>query len=114
MIKMRLKLINTFYQDIMSHFKHNPKKEFGQNFLKDIDSALTLVESCNIKKDDIVIEIGPGQGFVTQFIQNLTKNLILVEIDNHLIPTLKNKFPDPNIKIINMNILDFNPEDFNL
>ena len=87
------------------------KKRFGQNFLIDKNIQKKIV-SLIPKNNSNIIEIGPGDGRLTEcIIKTLPNELLLVEIDTDLIPLLNSKFLRyKNIKIINQNILDY---DFN-
>ncbi len=83
-----------------------PKKSLGQNFLKDEIILTKIVENGNISENDIVIEIGPGTGNLTEKILDKNpKHFIVVEKDKELSSILKKKF-DNKIQIINKDILD--------
>ena len=71
----------------------NPKKKLGQHFLKDIKIAEKIVNSLDRDKKDIIIEIGPGKGILTEKLIHNYSNLYLIEIDKDLLPFLKSKFP---------------------
>ncbi len=80
-------------------------QKLGQNFLKNTYFLRKIAENLEIKKDDIVIEIGGGHGELTKFLLN-AKKLIVYEIDKKLAEILKNKFSDyQNVEIINQNFL---------
>ena len=87
------------------------KKRFGQNFLIDKNIQKKIV-SLIPKNNSNIIEIGPGDGRLTECIIKTQPNeLLLIEIDTDLIPLLNSKFLRyKNIKIINQDILDY---DFN-
>lgn len=74
-----------------------PKKSLGQNYLTDDNICRNIVDSFNIKEDDLIVEIGPGTGAITKFILEKTKNLLAVEIDTNNITLLKEKFPEINL-----------------
>lgn len=61
-----------------------PRKSLGQNFLQDPNIIRKIVASLNIKKDDVVVEIGPGRGALTELILPLAHHLHLVEFDRDL------------------------------
>ena len=63
---------------------HKAKQSLGQNFMVDDNMARKIVDSINPTTDDIVLEIGPGHGMITQFLQQRAKKLISVEIDQRL------------------------------
>ncbi len=70
-----------------------PLKKFGQNYLIDKNIVNKMIKPLNLLKDDSVLEIGPGQGFITnELLKNLDK-LIGVEIDSRVIENLKTEFP---------------------
>ena len=56
----------------------SPVKALGQNFLRDDGESQSIVESLNCNGDDIVIEIGPGLGALTQYLFGKVKKLILI------------------------------------
>ncbi len=68
------------------------KQPFGQNFLVDLDIAKKIVRLAKIKKDGIVVEIGPGKGVLTHDLLPLSGQLIALEIDPVLCRDLKKKF----------------------
>jgi len=84
------------------------KKKYGQNFLID-KNILTKISNKISKKNIDIIEIGPGDGRLTeQILKYNPKSLKIIEIDPDLIPILKLKFSkNQNIKIINENILNY-------
>jgi len=86
---------------------HQFKKSLGQNFLKQSSIAKELVSVGMINTDDLVIEIGPGQGMVTREILALTKNIILIEKDNSLEALLKEQFGN-SVEIVMKDVLEIN------
>ncbi len=85
-----------------------PKKSLGQNFLID-NKILNLITNLgSITSNDIVLEVGPGTGNLTEkILKKKPKKLIVVEKDKNLSTILKKKF-DNDIEIINDNILNYN------
>ena len=85
------------------------KKKYGQNFLIDKNILTKISELINEKYLKIV-EIGPGDGRLSEFILKFEpKELKLIEIDSDLIPSLNFKFSNnQNVKIINEDILNYN------
>ncbi len=82
-----------------------PKKSLGQNFLKDQNILENIVDVGKISSEDIILEIGPGTGNLTEIILSKNpKSLIVVEKDNELSKKLSNKYN--NLKIINKDILE--------
>ena len=80
------------------------KKRLGQNFLINSDVIQEIINNANITKNDIVIEIGPGVGFVTEQLVKYAKKVIAVELDEEAINELK-KLNADNLEIIHNDIL---------
>jgi len=78
---------------------HNFKKKFGQNFLKDKNILKKIVSLTPLNKDDLVIEIGTGEGDLTEILSQNAKNVITYEIDEDLKDTLESKFVNRNVDI---------------
>ncbi len=68
--------------------KYNPRKRFGQNFLRDQAIIEQIVDAIAPKKDDHVVEIGPGQGALTIGLLSRVNQLDIIELDRDLIPKL--------------------------
>jgi len=66
---------------------HQPKKKFGQNFLRDKNLLMKIVRESNIA-NQFVIEVGPGQGALTTFLAASAKKVVAFEIDQSLKPIL--------------------------
>lgn len=82
------------------------QKKFGQNFLIDSHVLDKIIAAAGVTKDDVVLEIGPGFGTMTQYLAETAKEVIAVEIDKTLIPILHETLEDyDNITIINEDIL---------
>jgi 16S rRNA (adenine1518-N6/adenine1519-N6)-dimethyltransferase len=85
-----------------------PKKSLGQHFLTDTNIARDIVDAANISKDDIVVEIGPGNGILTRLLAERAKRVIAIEIDERLIDKLRDEFGSfNNIEIIAKDALQF-------
>lgn len=84
--------------------KFKTKKRLGQNFLVDSSAIETILDSSGISNDDVVLEIGPGAGFVTEQLVKRAKKVIAVELDEDAIAVLK-KIPADNLEIIHNDIL---------
>ena len=68
----------------MSNFAA-PRKSLGQNFLQDSNIINKIVSGLNVNDDDVVVEIGPGRGALTELILPLANKLHLVEFDHDLV-----------------------------
>jgi 16S rRNA (adenine1518-N6/adenine1519-N6)-dimethyltransferase len=80
------------------------KKRFGQNFLIDENVINRIKREANLSKDDTVLEIGAGVGFVTEQLAQSAKNVIAIEIDTDAIAELT-KLPYDNVEILEQDIL---------
>ena len=82
------------------------KKKFGQNFLIDPHVLDKIVDAAQITKDDFVLEIGPGIGTLTQYLCENARQVLAVEIDDKLIPILKETLqPYDNVEVLHGDIL---------
>lgn len=80
------------------------KKRLGQNFLVNADVIADIIELAEINKEDTVIEIGPGIGFVTEQLIKVAKRVIAIELDEDAIAVLQ-KLNASNLTIIHQDIL---------
>ncbi len=80
------------------------KKRLGQNFLIDENSIETILNASDVTKDDTVVEIGAGLGFMTEQLVKQAKKVYAVEIDEDMITELK-KIKANNLEIIHNDIL---------
>ena len=88
--------------------KIKAKKRFGQHFLNDKNIARKIVDKLSVKKDDYVLEIGPGMGVLTQFLIKKDINLQVIEIDRKAVSYLNHYYPILENKIINDDFLKIN------
>jgi len=90
--------------------KNLPKKSLGQNFLIDNNILDMIVELGEIKSNDVVLEVGPGTGNLTEkILKKEPKKLVAVEKDKNLSEILKKKFTN-NVEVINDDILNYNQD----
>ena len=82
------------------------QKRFGQNFLVDARVLDKIIQSAGVTKEDCVLEVGPGIGTMTQALSEAARQVVAVEIDDHLIPILQETLKEcPNVKVIHGDIL---------
>ena len=92
--------------DILKKYNFNFQKKFGQNFLIDTHVLEKIMDAAEIAKDDLVIEIGPGIGTMTQYLCERAREVIAVEIDKNLIPILNDTLSAyDNVEVINEDVL---------
>lgn len=102
--------------------KHNFKfqKKYGQNFLYDPKIPARIAENCTEgefpaggKKDEVIVEIGPGAGILTKELAKRFRKVSAVEIDENLIPILAESLADfDNITVTNRDIMQVNLSEF--
>ena len=93
--------------EILNRYHFMFQKKFGQNFLIDTHVLEKIIRSAGITKEDMVLEIGPGIGTMTQYLCENAREVIAVEIDRNLIPILQNDTLAmyDNVTILNEDIL---------
>ena len=92
--------------EILQKYHFNFQKKFGQNFLIDPTVLDRIIRAARITKEDCVLEIGPGIGTMTQYLAESAGSVVAVEIDQNLIPILKETLAEyDNVSIINDDIL---------
>ena len=98
---------------VLQRYQFNFQKKFGQNFLIDGHVVDKIIAAAEITKDDVVLEIGPGIGTMTQRLCEEAGDVIAVEIDRNLIPILTNDTCKDytNLRIINEDILKLDLRD---
>lgn len=77
---------------IMKKYGITANKSLGQNFLIDDESVSKIIESANIEKEDLVIEIGPGLGTLTNELIDKAGKVIAIELDDRMIRILEDRF----------------------
>ena len=82
-------------------------KSLGQNFLQDRNILSRIVESIDLTKNDLVIEIGPGQGALTKYLKLFNASLICYEVDTDLEKYLSLYVDDKTKKIVEINNIFF-------
>ena len=92
--------------EILQKYHFNFQKKFGQNFLIDPHVLEKIIDAAHITKEDMVLEIGPGIGTMTQYLACAAGKVVAVEIDTNLIPILEDTLQDfDNVQIINEDVL---------
>ena len=93
-------------QFIMKKYKIKANKSLGQNFLINQNVVDRIVESSNISKEDLVIEIGPGLGTLTKELLEKAGKVISIELDKKMIKILQDRFSlYDNFEIIHEDVL---------
>jgi 16S rRNA (adenine1518-N6/adenine1519-N6)-dimethyltransferase len=88
--------------------RHQPRKRFGQNFLHDPDVIGRIVDAIDPRADQHLVEIGPGQGALTESLVAAGCRLDAIELDRDLVPNLKQRFgARPNFQVHEADALRF-------
>ena len=85
------------------------KKSLGQHFLTNPHIHELIVQSADIKPGDVVVEVGPGSGLLTDHLLAAGARIIAVEKDDNFVQKLKEKYKHKNVEIIHDDILTFKP-----
>ena len=92
--------------EVLQKYQFTFQKKFGQNFLIDTHVLDKVIRAAEITKDDMVLEIGPGIGTMTQYLSCAAGKVTAVEIDKTLIPILEDTLEGfDNVTILNEDIL---------
>ena len=93
-------------KEVLAKYNMSAKKKFGQNFLIDSHVLEGIVEAAGVTGDDLVLEIGPGIGSLTQYLAEAAGKVVAVEIDKTLLPVLADTLSEyDNVTVINQDIL---------
>lgn len=94
---------------ILKKYNISANKSLGQNFLINDEVIEKIVDSANVNKEDLVIEIGPGLGTLTAKLLERAKKVIAIELDNRMISILNDRFSlFENFELINEDVLKVN------
>lgn len=88
--------------------EHHPRKRFGQHFLIDPNVLMEILRCLQLQKTDRVVEIGPGQGALTEFLLSHLDHLDAVELDRDLIAYLQQQFDAKRLTVHSADALNFN------
>ena len=91
---------------ILDKYGLHPKRSLGQNFLIDQNIIDKIVKAAEIKKEDNILEIGPGLGLITKELDKHSDSVLAIEKDTLFTKILK-EFNFKNIKIIEADILEY-------
>lgn len=92
--------------EILQKYQFTFQKKFGQNFLIDTHVLDKIIRAAEISKEDMVLEIGPGIGTMTQYLAEAARQVAAVEIDRNLMPILSETLKGyDNVSVINEDVL---------
>jgi 16S rRNA (adenine1518-N6/adenine1519-N6)-dimethyltransferase len=94
-------------QRTLADLQTSPTRSLGQNFLHDQNLAKSIVSLLDIQPGDHIVEIGPGLGSLTEFLEVPGTRLTLLEKDDRLIPHLRRKFEHGTTRVFHGDALTF-------
>ena len=97
--------------EVIKKYEFCFQKKFGQDFLIDGHVLDKIIAGAGVTKDDMVLEIGPGIGTMTQYLAEAAGKVVAVEIDRNLLPILQETLADyDNVKVIHADVLSLDLE----
>jgi 16S rRNA (adenine1518-N6/adenine1519-N6)-dimethyltransferase len=97
---------------VLKRYQLRANKGLGQNFLQDPSALEKITHAAEIRRDDCVLEIGPGLGSLTRYLAVCSRQVTAVELDERLIPPLTAVLsPYNNIRLVHGDILKLSPAD---
>lgn len=94
-------------KEILEKYDLYAKKNYGQNFLIESSIVDKIAKNAIMEKPCTVFEIGPGIGALTQFLSNYAENVVSFEIDDRLLPVLKDTLSEcSNVEIVHTDFLE--------
>ena len=97
--------------EVIKKYEFCFQKKFGQNFLIDGHVLDKIIAGAGVTKDDMVLEIGPGIGTMTQYLAEAAGKVVAVEIDRNLLPILQETLADyDNVTVIHADVLPLDLE----
>ena len=91
---------------LLDKYKLSANKSLGQNFLINDNIVEKIVESANVCKEDLIIEIGPGLGNLTEYLLERAGKVIAIELDDRMIKILQDRFYFyNNFQLLNQDVL---------
>lgn len=100
--------INIAY--LLKKYGLRPHKGLGQNFLQASVALEKIVSAAEIQRTDTVLEIGPGLGSLTRYLAASAKEVVAVELDQHLLPPLQTILAAySNVRLVHGDILELSP-----
>lgn len=100
-------------KDLLRSYGISLNKRLGQNFAVDRVFLQTLTSYAFLTRNDIVLEVGSGLGFLTHLLLDKCKKVVAVEVDPRLVRVLKKQFRDSNVELIEGDIFKIHLPYFN-
>lgn len=90
---------------LQKKYGFHTKKKFGQNFLLNDQVVEKVIQGAGIGIEDVVVEIGPGMGTMTQRLAEVAKAVLAIEIDEKLRPLLAETLPFENVEVLFQDVM---------
>lgn len=84
-----------------------PKRSLGQHFLVNPHVLEKIIAACELTREDVVLEIGPGKGALTRPLADRVKKVLAIEKDDFLAPQLEKEFAGTNVTIEHADVLKY-------
>jgi 16S rRNA (adenine1518-N6/adenine1519-N6)-dimethyltransferase len=98
------------YRRLLRESGFRPKKRLGQHFLVDESVLEHILAAAELRPGDVVIEVGPGLGILTEALAKQGARVIAVELDSGLVALLRKRLAAfPNVRIVHADILKVSP-----
>jgi len=98
------------YRQLLRQSGFRPKKSLGQHFLIDETVLQHILSAADLSPGDVVVEVGPGLGILTESLAKQGARVIAVELDTRLVSLLKKRLAGfPDVKIVHADILAVTP-----
>ncbi len=97
-------------KSLCHQYKIRPARRFGQNFLIRKNIYNKIIKAADLTKEDIVLEVGPGFGFLTERLARKVRRVIAIELDKRLTEALSTRMQElkiDNVEVINQDVLKF-------
>lgn len=94
------------WREILADLGIRPSKALGQNFLHDRKIVRRIADTAGLTQDDLVVEVGPGLGILTEELARRAGQVIAVELDSRLAEYLRGTLRYPTVRIVEADILD--------
>jgi 16S rRNA (adenine1518-N6/adenine1519-N6)-dimethyltransferase len=85
-----------------------PKKSLGQHFLRDRNILTAIADAAEVGPDDVVVEVGPGRGSLTQILAERARRVVAVELDDALVVSLRESMP-ANVEVLHADARGVSP-----
>lgn len=93
------------WRQILEEIGVRPSKALGQNFLHDRNIVRRIADTARLTPDDLVVEVGPGLGILTEELARRASRVIAVELDRRLAAYLRRHLEAPNLTVVEADIL---------